>query len=170
MSAINVIAAKFSNRLLVYVGLLWILVLLRMHIRGIKFWPWKTNWSFKTNDCTVHISSWRLWDSANVARQGPITRSEQRPWARVTAFSLTSSFLERFWREFWISFKYNKPVSKTYRPKNDILCVLITFSFPFWCFVLRMCSYTWWRFFFCGKSCPKMCLKINCVVCKNAVT
>ena len=30
----------------------------------------------------------------------PITRSEQLPCARVTAFSRTSLFLEQFWREF----------------------------------------------------------------------
>ena len=28
--------------------------------------------------------------------------------ACVTAFSRTSLFLERFWREFWISFKFLK--------------------------------------------------------------
>ena len=50
----------------------------------------------------------------------PITRSEQLPSARVTAFSRTSLFLERFWRKCWISFKFHKPVSKTNKPKNDI--------------------------------------------------
>ena len=52
-------------------------------------------------------------------RQEPITRSEQLPSARVTAFSLTSLFLERFWREFRKSFEFHKLVSKTYRPEND---------------------------------------------------
>ena len=33
-------------------------------------------------------------------RQEPITRSEQLPCARVTAFSRTGLFLERLWREF----------------------------------------------------------------------
>ena len=46
--------------------------------------------------------------------QEPIIRSEQLSCARVSAFSRTSLFLERFWREFWISFKFHKPVSKTY--------------------------------------------------------
>ena len=45
--------------------------------------------------------------------------------------SRTSLFLERFWNEFRISFKSNKPVSKTYRPKNDKFCLLMTLSFPF---------------------------------------
>ena len=64
--------------------------------------------------------------------QKPIIRSEQLPCAHVTAFSRTSLFLERFWREFWISFKFHKPVSKTYRHKNNyIFCLLITFSFQF---------------------------------------
>ena len=63
--------------------------------------------------------------SHNTEWQKSITRSEQLPCARVTAFSRTSLFLERFWREFWISFKFHKPVSKTYRPKNDIFCLLI---------------------------------------------
>ena len=41
--------------------------------------------------------------------------------ARVTAFSRTRLFLERFWHELWISFKFYKNQSeKTYRPKNDI--------------------------------------------------
>ena len=35
-------------------------------------------------------------------------------------------------------FKFHKPVSKTYRPKNDF-CLLITFSFPFWYPILRIC-------------------------------
>ena len=37
-----------------------------------------------------------------------ITRSEQLPCACATAFSRTSLFLERFWRAFWISFKFHK--------------------------------------------------------------
>ena len=39
--------------------------------------------------------------SVKLARvyQEPITRSEQLPCAHVTAFSWTSLFLERFWRE-----------------------------------------------------------------------
>ena len=41
---------------------------------------------------------------------------EQRPCARVTAFSRTSLFLERLWREFSISFKFHKRVRKTYKP------------------------------------------------------
>ena len=49
----------------------------------------------------------------------------------VTAFSHTSLFLERFWREFRISFKSRKPVSKIYRPKNDNLCLFKTLRFPF---------------------------------------
>ena len=36
------------------------------------------------------------------------TRSEQLPCACATAFSRTSLFLERFWRAFWISFKFHK--------------------------------------------------------------
>ena len=76
-------------------------------------------------------------------RQDPaITRSEQLPCARVTAISWTSLFLERFWREIWISFNFHIPVSKTYRLKNDIFCFLITFSFPFWYLILpRECAH-----------------------------
>ena len=38
-------------------------------------------------------------------------------------------------------FKFQKPVSKTYRPKNVIFfCLLITFSFPFWYLIRRMRS------------------------------
>ena len=39
--------------------------------------------------------------------------------------------LEGFWRQFRTSFKSHKPVSKTYRPKNDIFDLLEAFSFPF---------------------------------------
>ena len=49
---------------------------------------------------------------------GAYNGSEQRPCARVTAFSRTSLFLERLWREFSISFKFHERISKTYRPKN----------------------------------------------------
>ena len=52
--------------------------------------------------------------------QESITRNEQLPCARVLAFSRTSLFLKRFWREVWISFKFYKPVSKTYRSENNI--------------------------------------------------
>ena len=58
-------------------------------------------------------------------------RSDQLLCARVTAFSSTSLFLELFWSEFWISFKFHIPVSETYRPKNHIFSLLIKFSFPF---------------------------------------
>ena len=52
-----------------------------------------------------------------------------------------SLYLERFWHEIWISFKFHKPISKTYRPKIDIFCLLITFSFLFnWYLILRMRS------------------------------
>ena len=54
----------------------------------------------------------------HVFNQGPITWSEQLSCVRVTAFSRTSLFLELFRRKFWISFKFHKPVSKTYRPKK----------------------------------------------------
>ena len=44
--------------------------------------------------------------------------------------SRTSLFLERLWREFSISFKFHKRVSKTYRLKN-VFCLLMRFSFRF---------------------------------------
>ena len=53
--------------------------------------------------------------SKNKAKQERITRSEQLPSARVTAFSRNNLFLERFWREFEIFFKFLKTVSKTNR-------------------------------------------------------
>ena len=68
--------------------------------------------------------------------QEPIIRSEQFPCACVMVFSRTSLFLECLWREFLISGKLHKPVSKTYRPRNDSFCLLITFSFPFWYLIL----------------------------------
>ena len=61
----------------------------------------------------------------------PITRSEQFPWARVMAFSLTSLFLERFWGELRISFRSHKPVIKTKTPKNGIFDFFNEVSFSF---------------------------------------
>ena len=61
--------------------------------------------------------------------QEAITRRKQLPCASVMTFSRTSFFLERFGANLNI-FKFQKPVTKTYRPKNDIFYLLITFSFP----------------------------------------
>ena len=74
---------------------------------------------------------WLGHDWYTILYQEPITLSEQLPCARVMEFSWTSLFLEWFWCKFWISFKCHKPGSKTYRPKNDVFCLLITFSFLF---------------------------------------
>ena len=50
-----------------------------------------------------------------------------------------SLFLERFWREFWISFKFHKPVSKPTDLKMIFFsCLFTTFSFRFWYLILRM--------------------------------
>ena len=46
-------------------------------------------------------------------------------------FTDYSLFLERLWRKFTISLKSHKPVSKTYRPKSDNFCFLMTLRFPF---------------------------------------
>ena len=64
-------------------------------------------------------------------QSGAHNLSEQIPCTCVTAFSRTSLFLERFWREFRISLKSRKPVSKIYRPKNDNICLFMTLRFPF---------------------------------------
>ena len=44
--------------------------------------------------------------------------SEQVPRVRVGVFSRTTLFLERFWREFGISFYFSARVNKTYRPNS----------------------------------------------------
>ena len=49
---------------------------------------------------------------------------------RVTAFSPTSLFLERFWRKLRISFRSHKQVVKTKTPNNGIFDLLMTFAFP----------------------------------------
>ena len=54
---------------------------------------------------TAAFRVWRVKILNNNFSQEPITRSEQLTCPRVTAFSRTSLFLERFCREFWISFK-----------------------------------------------------------------
>ena len=76
------------------------------------------------HNSTVAFRVWRVKVLNNDFSQEPIPWSEQLTCPRVTAFSRTSLFLERFWREFWISFKFHKPVSETYRPKNYIFCLL----------------------------------------------
>ena len=78
----------------------------------------------RIQDClgfpVLHGARKRSSRARSLLCQEPITRSEQLPCARVLAFSQTSLFLKRFWREFWLSFKFYKPVSKTYRPENYI--------------------------------------------------
>ena len=61
----------------------------------------------------------------------PITLSEELPCPRVTAFSLTSLFLELFRCEFRKSFKFHKPVTKTLSHQNGIFVLLMTFIFLF---------------------------------------
>ena len=115
------------------------------------------------HNSTVAFRVWRVKVLNNNFSQEPVTRSEQLTCPRVTAFSRTSLFLERFWREFWISFKFHKPVSKTYRLKNYIFCLLVTFKFPFWNFCTsNTLMDIWWRLYFRGRKCPKL-------VSKNAV-
>ena len=52
------------------------------------------------HNSTVAFRVWRVKILNNNFSQEPITRSEKLPCARVRAFSRTSLFLERFWREF----------------------------------------------------------------------
>ena len=102
--------------------------------------------------------------------QKPITWSEQLPCAHVTAFSRTSLFLERFWREFWISFKFHKPVSKTYRHKNNyIFCLLITFSFQFGILYFECVHRHGGRFGFCFLQNSVGCNQFGCV-CRQHLT
>ena len=63
----------------------------------------------------------------------PITLSEELPCPRVTAFSLTSLFLElfRLFRYFRKSFKFYKPVTKTLSHQNGIFVLLMTLFFFF---------------------------------------
>ena len=86
-----------------------------------------------------HISNW--WYQEYLERafivQSGAHNQERATSIRSCPFSRTSLFLEQFWREYRISLKFHKQVSKTYRPKNDIFCLLITFSFPFWYLILQ---------------------------------
>ena len=92
-------------------------------------------------------------------RQEPITRSEQLLCARVKAFSRTSLFLERFWSEFLIPFKFHKPVSKTYRNKSDIFPVMF---FPVLITFISCTSIIdVVKILFSREKCFKLCLKIN---------
>ena len=117
-----------------------------LYIDFCSYCPWCC---FKNYKCLLTTPKKRTlfefkWTAKSTNRgQEPITRSQQLPCVRVTVFPRTSIFLEWFWHEFWISFKFHKPVSKTYRLKNDIFCLLLKFSFPFWYLVLRMRSETW---------------------------
>ena len=71
------------------------------------------------------------YDTCTATIQEPIIQSEKLTCACVMAFSRTSLFLDRLWGEFWISGKFHKPVSKTYRPRYYIFCLLITLVFLF---------------------------------------
>ena len=82
---------------------------------------------------------------------GAHNRGEHVPYTRVTAFPLTSLFLERFSREFRIS--SHKPVSNTKTPENDIFDLLVTFSFPLSHLIFIMRSWTERSFHFRGKKC-----------------
>ena len=107
---------------------------LNMDFRG-KVWKrvWKmTVFSLKhgkglENHCRKHTPT---WSSSQPSGAQNLERATSMH-SVVKASSRTSLFLEPFWREFWISFKFHKPVLKTYRPKNNTLWVLITFSFHF---------------------------------------
>ena len=94
------------------------------------------------NPNPLHLHTWPLIEKLSISKQyqDPITRSEQLPCVRVTVCSWKSLFLEQSWREFWISFKLHKPVSKTYRPKNDIFLPFNNLTFPFWYLILRVLS------------------------------
>ena len=92
-------------------------------------------------------------------KQEPMIRSEQLPCAFVTAFPRTTLFLERFWANVGYLLNFTEPVSKTYRPKNDIFGFLIhlVFLFDFLCFewVHRYGGNS----IFAGKSALKCVLK-----------
>ena len=64
------------------------------------------------------LISYCISSSAGLCQE-PMERATFMYSTPVTAFSRTNLFLERFWREFRISLNSHKPVSKTYRPKND---------------------------------------------------
>ena len=53
-------------------------------------------------------------------------------------------------------------MSKAYRPKNDIFCLLIKFIFPFWYLILR--TRHGGDSIFAEKKSPEVGLKINCSV------
>ena len=113
-------------------------------VSNLAFSPKNTNYPSPSLSNAYQVGQW----------QEPISWSEQLRCACVRAFSRTRLFSEWFWHKFWISFKFHKWVSKTYRPKNDIFCF-------FWYLIIWKRALTWWRFYFHGKKCPKMCLKIN---------
>ena len=101
---------------------------------------WKPTWSIGI--VYLRAKFWRAPNNRQIYQlnQETITQSEQLPCARVTAFSRTSLFLERFWREFWIFFNSTNPSARPTDLKLVFFCLLITFSFPFWYFILRMPS------------------------------
>ena len=91
-------------------------------------------------------------------KQEPITRSEQLPCACVTAFSRTS-FYNGFGANFGYLLNFTKPVSKTYRPKNDVFCLLIHLVFLFDILYFE-CAHRYGEdFIFAGKSALKCVLK-----------
>ena len=64
-----------------------------------------------------------------LCNQEAITRRGQFSCSRVTAFSLTSLFLERSLRELRISFMSHKPVIETKTARNGIFDLLMTVDF-----------------------------------------
>ena len=77
-------------------------------------------------------------------------------------FSQNSLFLERFWREFIISFWCDKPLGKTKRSENDTFELLTTFNFPSsYLILLIMRSWTGRSSHVRGKKNFKMHLKIT---------
>ena len=82
--------------------------------------------------------------------------------SRLMAFSQNSSFLERFWREFRISFWSHKPLCKTKRPENDTFELLTTFSFHLsYLILLIMRSWTGRSSYVRGEKIFQMYLKIT---------
>ena len=101
----------------------------------------------------------------SLQRSGAHNPERSTSMRKCHGFSLTSIFLERFWREFWISLKFHKLVSKTCRPKmiflpfNYLYPLILVFPFDISYFA---CAH--WHggdSIFRGKKCPKLCLKIN---------
>ena len=90
-------------------------------MRQPKNWTKKTYYSRTSYACILCFAFWRCIFLFLI-----LFYSEHLRCTHVTAFSPTSLFLERYWCEFRISFKFHKPISRSC--EYNLKMVFLTFK------------------------------------------